>query len=88
MFLITMENRAGTKDCPKPQKEKKGKKGKQGNQRQGNNNGNSSQNNRSNSSRNTRSSGQSEEQFIPEGLKDLYRSDGKTFSAHINDQQL
>ncbi|RYP24070.1 hypothetical protein DL765_000798 [Monosporascus sp. GIB2] len=78
------------KDCPEPQKEKngKGKKGKQGSQRQGNNSGNSSQNNRSNSSRNTHSGGQSEEQFIPEGLRDLYRQDGKTFSAHIDDQQL
>ncbi|RYP21444.1 hypothetical protein DL765_002234 [Monosporascus sp. GIB2] len=79
------------KDCPEPQKDKngKGKKGK-GSQRQGNS-GNSSQNNRSNSSRNTRSDtrgGQSEEQFIPEGLRDLYRQDGKTFSAHIDDQQL
>ncbi|RYP21448.1 hypothetical protein DL765_002238 [Monosporascus sp. GIB2] len=35
--------------------------------------------------RNTRSGGQSEEQFIPEGLRDLYRLDGKTFSAHIDD---
>ncbi|RYP05916.1 hypothetical protein DL765_009679 [Monosporascus sp. GIB2] len=79
------------KDCPEPQKEKKGKKGKRGQnggQRQGNNSGNSSQNNRSNSSRNARSGGHSEEQFIPEGLRDLYRSDGKTFSAHIEDQQL
>ncbi|RYP14239.1 hypothetical protein DL765_006519 [Monosporascus sp. GIB2] len=81
------------KDCPEPQKDKngkgkKGKRGQNGDQRQGNNSGNSSQNNRSNSSRNTRSGGQSEEQFIPEGLRDLYRSDGKTFSAHIEDQQL
>ncbi|RYP16758.1 hypothetical protein DL765_004935 [Monosporascus sp. GIB2] len=79
------------KDCPEPQKDKngKGKKGKRGqNSGQGNNSGNSSQNNRSNSSRNTHSGGQSEEQFIPEGLRDLYRLDGKTFSAHIEDQQL
>ncbi|RYP09777.1 hypothetical protein DL765_008333 [Monosporascus sp. GIB2] len=48
---------------------------------------NSSQNNRSNSFRNIRSGGYSEEQFIPEGLRDLYRLDGKTFSAHIEDQQ-
>ncbi|RYP22453.1 hypothetical protein DL765_001665 [Monosporascus sp. GIB2] len=40
------------------------------------------------SSRNTRGGGQSEEQFIPEGLRDLYRSNGKTFSAHIEEQQL
>ncbi|RYP13309.1 hypothetical protein DL765_006932 [Monosporascus sp. GIB2] len=83
------------KDCPEPQKDKngKGKKGKRGQNsgqgnNSGNNSGNSSQNNRSNSSRNTRGGGQSEEQFIPEGLRDLYRSDGKTFSAHIDDQQL
>ncbi|RYP18789.1 hypothetical protein DL765_003724 [Monosporascus sp. GIB2] len=80
------------KDCPEPQKEKngkgkKGKRGQNGGQRQ-DNSGNSSQNNRSNSFRNTRSGGQSEEQFIPEGLRDLYRQDGKTFSAHIDDQQL
>ncbi|RYP24068.1 hypothetical protein DL765_000796 [Monosporascus sp. GIB2] len=78
------------KDCPKPQKDKngkgkKGKRGQNGGQRQGNNNGNSSQNNRSNSFRYTRSGGQNEEQFIPKGLKDLYRSDGKTFNAHIKD---
>ncbi|RYP15635.1 hypothetical protein DL765_005586 [Monosporascus sp. GIB2] len=80
------------KDCPEPQKEKngkgkKGKRGQNGGQRQGNS-GNSNQNNRSNSFRNTRGGGQSEEQFIPEGLRDLYRQDGKTFSAHIDDQQL
>ncbi|RYP20479.1 hypothetical protein DL765_002778 [Monosporascus sp. GIB2] len=79
------------KDCPEPQKDKngKGKKGKRGqNSGQRNNSGNSSQNNRSNSSRNTRSGGQSEEQFIPKGLRDLYRLDGKTFSAHVDEQQL
>ncbi|RYP70033.1 hypothetical protein DL771_005724 [Monosporascus sp. 5C6A] len=79
------------KDCPEPQKEKsgkgkKGKRGQSGDQRQGNNN--SSQNNQGNSSRNTRSGGQDEEQFIPEGLRDLYRSSGGTFSAHVNEQQL
>ncbi|RYP13826.1 hypothetical protein DL765_006698 [Monosporascus sp. GIB2] len=66
------------KDCPKPHKERQ--------------NGNSSQNNRSNSSRNprsdARSGSRSEEQFIPEGLGDLYRSNGGTFSAHIDEQQL
>ncbi|RYO82070.1 hypothetical protein DL764_009671 [Monosporascus ibericus] len=53
------------KDCPEPQKEKKGKKGKKG-QRQGNSN-----NNRSNSSRTTQGGGQGEEQFIPDGLRDV-----------------
>ncbi|RYP73517.1 hypothetical protein DL771_003556 [Monosporascus sp. 5C6A] len=77
------------KDCPKPQKEnsgkgKKGKRGQNGGQRQGNNSNNS----QGNSSRNTRGGGQDEEQFIPEGLKDLYRSSGGTFSAHVNEQQL
>ncbi|RYP12674.1 hypothetical protein DL765_007213 [Monosporascus sp. GIB2] len=83
------------KDCPEPQKEKngKGKKGKRGqNGGQRNNSGNSSQSNQSNSSRNTRSDtrsgGMSEEQFIPEGPRDQYRSNGGTFSAHIDEQQL
>ncbi|RYP78561.1 hypothetical protein DL771_000514 [Monosporascus sp. 5C6A] len=76
-----------TKDCPEPQKEnsgkgKKGKRGQNGGQRQGSNN---SQNN---SSRNTRGGGQDEEQFIPKGLKDLYRSNKGTFSAYVNEQQL
>ncbi|RYP45055.1 hypothetical protein DL769_011484 [Monosporascus sp. CRB-8-3] len=73
------------KDCPEPQKERngKGKKGKRG-QRQGNN----GQNNQSNNSRNAHSGNRNEEQFIPDGLKDLYRSDGKTFSARVEEQQL
>ncbi|RYP56584.1 hypothetical protein DL771_011763 [Monosporascus sp. 5C6A] len=77
------------KDCPEPQKEKsgkgkKGKRGQNGGQRQGNNSNNS----QSNSSRNTRGGGQDEKQFIPEDLRDLYRSSGGTFSAHVNEQQL
>ncbi|RYP63170.1 hypothetical protein DL771_009401 [Monosporascus sp. 5C6A] len=81
------------KDCPEPLKEKngkgkKGKRGQNGGQRQGSNNGNSSQSNRSNSSRDTRGGGQSEEQFIPEGLRDLYRSTGQIFSAHVEERQL
>ncbi|RYP20121.1 hypothetical protein DL765_002963 [Monosporascus sp. GIB2] len=79
------------KDCPEPQKQKngkgkKGKRGQNGGQRQGNgNSGNSSQNNRSNSSRGARGGNQNEEQFIPEGLKDLYRINGKTFNAYVNE---
>ncbi|RYP12403.1 hypothetical protein DL767_011314 [Monosporascus sp. MG133] len=75
---------AETMRLPEPQKEKngKGKNGKRG-QLQDN-----SQNNRSNSSCNTRGVTREEEQFIPEGLRDLYRSDGKIFSAHVNEQQL
>ncbi|RYP44799.1 hypothetical protein DL768_008776 [Monosporascus sp. mg162] len=95
MFLTAVEDKAGSwcktmHSTTEPQKEKnskgkKGKRGRNGGRSQGNNNqSNSSRNTRGN----TRGGGPGEEQFIPEGLGDLYRSSGGTFSAHIDEQQL
>ncbi|RYP61963.1 hypothetical protein DL771_009937 [Monosporascus sp. 5C6A] len=87
IFLTVMENKAGSWCKTMQSRSSKKKNDKKFNNAQKGKGGNKDF--RDNKPAwNKNGGGQDEEQFIPKGLRDLYRFSGGTFSAHVNEQQL